>query len=63
MTTDQLALLHRIMQMSQDEFAQLRANYLTYRNAVNLLDAVVGRPNDAEVLARMIDHHEVIARA
>ena len=62
MTPDQLLLLHRIMQMTPAEFAELRENFRLYQNAVDKLRSVVGRQTNAECLASMTEIYQELAR-
>jgi hypothetical protein len=63
MTQDQLILLHRIMQMSAEEFAELKKNYGLYVSAVDALRGVVGRQTNADCLASITKYHNEMAGA
>ena len=63
MTPDQLVLLHRVLNMSAAELAELRENFRLYQNAVDKLQSVVGRQTNAECLASMTGIYQELARA
>lgn len=63
MTADQLLLLHRIMQMSDVEFAKLRENYMLYLGAIDKIRGVVGLQTNAQCVASLNQLHDEIAAA